>query len=146
MIMKTTMNVVEPLPRIWRAIFWVEIPLTLGAVIFWLFSPDVFLAQLLGENSAANQHAKPLLYSYAGVVFSLVLWMYTRLLLQKEVHIYSFCLFQEALLVGDIWIVINTLLNLPDAPVPLHNATLAMALATFWGGVRSIYLAQQFKR
>lgn len=133
-------NNVQALPKLWKIVFWCEIPLTLGAIAFWVMAPQAFLAQLLGENPVANSHAQPLLYNYAGVVFSLVAWLYTRFLLQKTLHIPSFCLFQEALLVGDLWIVLQVVLNMPTEAAPLQNALISAAMAGFWGSVRAVYL------
>jgi len=126
------------LPRLWRGIFWVEVPITLGSVAYWLAAPDTFLEQLLGAGDHSAAHG--LLYMYAGVVASLVGWLYVRFLLQPDLHLPSFRLFQEALLLGDVWIVAHVLVTLPSAGPPLQTAIAASSMAGFWGLVRAIYL------
>ena len=139
----TRQTVSPSLSKTWKIIFTIEIPLTFGAIAFWLLAPMQYLAQALGENAAANLHAQPLLVSYAGVVFSMVGWIYLRFLLEKQIHIRSFCLFQEALLLGDIWIVVSLLSHLPEAGPVYDNALLTIGLASFWGAVRLVYLVNQ---
>ncbi len=135
-------DAIAPLPRRWRILFLLELPLIFGTVGYWLLAPLDYLERALGSDPVANAHAVPLLLAHAGVVFSMVGWLYARLLLAPTVHVRSFRRVQEALLVGDLWIVVSALALAPaqyDPQVRATSAT-AAALALGWGIVRSVYL------
>jgi len=130
----------------WRKVFWVEVPITLAVFGYWLVAPDAYLAMSLGNDAAANLHARPLLHAYAGVVFSMVAWLYARFLLAKALHLPSFRLFQQALLIGDVWIVLQAVVAPPSDPTALQSAITAAGIAGFWGVVRSVWLFQVRQR
>lgn len=125
------------LPRLWKFLLWTEVPLTLGAVAFWLIAPASYLRGLLGDDPVCNEHARPLLYAYAGVVATMVGWQYARLLSRPSIDKRGFLVFQECLLLGDVWIVGQQLFAMATgAPSSPSNVT-AMALAAIWGLVRA---------
>jgi hypothetical protein len=128
------------LPRFWRRLFFVELPLTLGTVIYWLLQPLDYLHRTLGP--AASEQDVPLLMLYAGVVFTLVFWFYARLLLRPTVHLPTFRLYQEALLLGDAWIVAAGAWILTKGLGPPDTTGAAMAMASVWGVLRVIFLTR----
>jgi len=121
-------------------LFWIEVPLSLGAVAYWTFAPTTFLEQAIGGSDQLKAHAVPVLRGYAGVVFSMVAWLYVRFLCERRLDVRSFCLFQEALLIGDVWIVATQATHMPVDAALRSNAWLTCALAGFWGIVRLAYL------
>lgn len=127
------------LPLFWRVFFIVELPLVGGTVGYWLLAPGDYLSQTLGIE-AASPEVVHLLWLYAGVVASLVFWFYLRLLASARIHLRTFRLYQEALLVGDVWIVAVGALMLRGAVGDPTMAAVQIGMATFWGLVRVVFL------
>lgn len=132
---------VAPLPRRWRMLFLVEVPIVAATVLYWMLSPDAFLTQTFGIADPSDG-ARGLLYSYAGVTATTVMWFYARLLLAPAVHVPTFRRYQEALLLGDVWIVVAWGAALVAGGTPRGPALAGIGMATLWGTIRSIYLVR----
>lgn len=128
-----------PLPPAWRRLFGLEIPLVAGTVLYWLLTPEAFVADALGLLDPRPE-VLVLLFSYVSVTTSMVLWLYARLLARPAVHWPTFRLYQEALLVGDVGVVLTWGWALAAAPIPRGPALASMAMATLWGCVRLAFL------
>lgn len=126
-----------PLPRIWRILFLLELPLVAATVAWWLLQPRGYLDATLGPGAGG---AVPLVYLYAGVVFTTVVYFYARVLLRPEVHLPTFRAYQEALLLGDVWIVVVGLWTLAQGVGTPEVAFASIAMATLWGTLRGVYL------
>ena len=125
-----------PLPRPWRAIFALEIPLTVVVVVIWIATPATYLKETLDLTAGPTELL--LLRLYAGIVGSLVIGFYTWLLAQKAVHMPTFRAFQVSLGAGDVAIIAASVLAWP--PQPTHGMLfLQIGTAAFWGIVRAVF-------
>ena len=133
------MNVhIGAIPSRWRNLFRVELPLVAGTVVYFVVSPESYLADVLGI-AAPDTGTVDLLLLYAGSVGSLVFWTYARLLFLPDPHLPSFRAFQEGLLIGDLEVVGVSLQMLAErGPTAALGAQLAMATA--WGVLRGVFL------
>src|SRR5690349_18867925 len=93
-----------PLPRAWRIVFAIELPLVLGTVVFWTVAPRAYLADTVGIASPGAADVL-LLRLYAGTVASLVFGFYAWMLSRRAVHVPTFRAFQVCLGLGDVFIV-----------------------------------------
>lgn len=128
-----------PLPPAWPRTFAVEIPLVGGTLVYWILQPRAFLADALGLTDAGIP-VLALLYFYASATASLVFWFYARLLWRPAVHWPTFRLYQEALLVGDVALVLAWIYALTQAPIPRGPGLASVGMATLWGAVRVGFL------
>lgn len=127
------------LPSAWRRLFQVELPLVLGTLAYWVLAPGSYLSGVLAV-AAPESGVRYLLELYAGSVGSLVLYAYARLLFTQKVHLPSFRIFQEGLLVGDIAVVAVSVQMLAEAIVPSGPAAAQLVMALGWGLVRVVFL------
>ncbi|MFN7145318.1 MAG: hypothetical protein ACK4YP_16210 [Myxococcota bacterium] len=133
------MTETAPLPRAWRGLFALEIPLVGGTVLYWLLLPEAFLADALGLTDVRPE-VLVLLFSYVSATVSSVVWLYARLLARPTVHWPTFRLYQEALLVGDVGVVFTWAYGLATAPIPRGPALVSIVMAIVWGAVRVAFL------
>lgn len=127
------------MPRFWRLLFLVELPLVGGTVLFALVAPAEFAREAFGIG-ALDGPETTLLFSYVSVVATAVLWFYARLLLGRDIHIPTFRRYQEALLAGDVGIVAIWSWALSAGTVGGAAPVAGLALALFWGLVRLVFL------
>ncbi len=132
---------VAPLPRAWRLVFAVEIPLVAGTVVYWLVAPATYLHDAVGV-AAPRPPDVLLLRLYAGSVASLALVFYTWLLAQPRVHQATFRAFQVCLGVGDAAIVAASLAYWAAASDRRLLAA-QLGMAAFWGMVRAVFVVQR---
>lgn len=123
----------------WWRLFAVELPIVAASTLYWLLAPETFL------RDAFALHAEPasalLVWQYAASVASMVLWLYGRLLFAPTLHLPTFRLYQEALLVGDVGIVAVTAIGLAQGILPTM-AFAALGMATLWGAIRGFWIWQ----
>lgn len=129
------------IPRGWWLAFLVELPLVAATVIYWVVAPDGFLTASVGISEPGPPE-RYLLRLYAGVVGTLVFWFYARVLLSQRIHLPTFRLLQEALLLGDVVIVGVGLAVWGDLAVEPAMLAAQVGMATFWGSVRVAFLAR----
>ncbi len=131
-------NEFAPLPRFWRRLFLVELPLVLSALGLWLAAPTTYLRDTVGIAQPGPPEVL-LLRLYAGTVGSLVLGFYGWLLLQRSVHLPTFRAFQVCLGVGDLAIFAAGVAHWPATD--RHDLlAVQMGMAALWGVVRSVYV------
>jgi hypothetical protein len=126
------------LPRGWRLLFAVELPLVAGTLLYWLAAPDDYLETAIGVSSPGAPE-RLLLRLYAGTVGALVFGFYAWLLAQRRLHLPSFYAFQWALAAGDLAIIAASLGYWASAG---GRAALALqiAMAALWGALRVAFL------
>jgi hypothetical protein len=135
MAMKPT---VTPLPRFWRGLFFIEIPLVAFTLALWVFQPDTYLHDAIGITTPGEAE-RFLLRLSAGTVASLILAFYGWLLIQPTVHLPTFRAYQVCLGIGDVFIIAASLMYWPANQQ--HDALIAqIAMACFWGLIRIIFL------
>ena len=107
-------------------------------------APDEFLRSVYSFDEVVPP-ARALLVSYSGVVATLVFWFYARLLLSPTVHMPTFRSYQEALLLGDVWIVATWGYGLATGTEATVTGVVGTGLAAFWGLVRVVFLLRTSK-
>ncbi|MDB4928761.1 MAG: hypothetical protein JWM10_1245 [Myxococcaceae bacterium] len=127
------------LPAAWRKLFLLELPLVLGTVVFGVLAPRRFLSDAFGLR-AADGPTLTLHFSYLGVVGTMVFWFYARLLLAADFHLPTFRRYQEALLLGDVAVVVTWTHAMSSAARVWGGAVAGIALASVWGAVRLVFL------
>lgn len=137
----TQANPSQGVTRTWRWVFALEIPLTGGAIAYWVSAPGHYLGTTLGMESLNSGHTF-LLMSYAATVFSMVVYLYARLLMQMVIELRSFRHYQEALLVGDVLLVSAFIWGIVNGIVPADKAAPAIGMATLWGSIRGWFLVR----
>jgi len=127
------------IPRGWWLLFCTELPLVAGTLVYWVVAPDAFLTESIGI-AAPGAPERYLLHLYGGVVGTLVLWFYGRVLLAPRLHLPTFRRLQEALGIGDVVIVglgLQAWGALDAAPAMLAAQ---IGMAGLWGMVRVAFL------
>jgi hypothetical protein len=124
----------------WRALFLVEVPLTLATCVYWVVAGGSHLTAMYG---AASAPALALLTQLTGVVFSLVVWFYGRWLLSsRPVELRPFRYLQEGFALGDVFLVLAALdalrRGLGGPAVWIAQA----AMAGLWLAVRVVFLVR----
>ena len=129
------------LPRTWRRIFAIEIPLTLGACAYWAFSPGAHLGAAFGAG-VAGPAAHSLLTQLTAVVFSLVVWFYGRWLFTSgAIALRPFRYLQEGFALGDVGLIVMAVQQLLQG-VGTPAVWIAQAvMAALWLMVRIVFLA-----
>eukprot|EP01061_Rhynchopus_euleeides_P047873 TRINITY_DN9894_c0_g1_i2.p1 TRINITY_DN9894_c0_g1~~TRINITY_DN9894_c0_g1_i2.p1 ORF type:complete len:452 (+),score=82.71 TRINITY_DN9894_c0_g1_i2:46-1401(+) len=132
------------LPRFWYWLFLAELPLCTVTAIMWMAKPDLFLRGVYGiEHPTPPERA--LLHLPANVTFSAYVWFYGRMLLQKEQpDARCMRMLQEAMLIGDCWIVMSslyTVLNSIIVPGDWVMFGSQIVLASLFGLARVVFLA-----
>ena len=81
----------DELPRGWKLIFGIEIPICLATCVYWFGFPSDYFAKLLGRQTfdAADY---VLLQQRAIPIFSVYVYFYGRLLLSPKVPLRLFLL------------------------------------------------------
>jgi hypothetical protein len=93
------------LPRRWRTVFAIELPLTAGACLYWTLAAPRHLEAMFGPGTASPA-ALTVLAQLTAVVFSLVVWFYGRWLLGRgEVQLRPFRYLQEGFAIGDVVLI-----------------------------------------
>jgi hypothetical protein len=126
-------------PRPWRIVFSVEIPICLGTCLLWLLAPAEYLGGLLGKrpHDVADYL---LLQQSTAVVFSMFVYFYGRVLLGRRVDLRTFRYLQEAMALGDVIVLVATwAAHAYLAPRPDMLFAQA-AMAAVWLGVRVLFL------
>ncbi len=128
----------QGIPRGWWRAFCVELPLVAGTLVFWIAQPDGFLTQSIGIAEPGPPE-RYLLQLYAGVVGTLVLWFYGRILLAPRIHLPSFRLLQEALALGDV-VIVGLGISQWGGPAEPGMLAAQIGMASFWGTLRVLFL------
>jgi hypothetical protein len=131
------------LPRRWRRVFAIELPLTAGACLYWTVAAPAHLETLFGPGTASPA-ALILLAQLAAVVFSLVVWFYGRWLLGRgDIQLRPFRYLQEGFAIGDVILIAvaaHCLWTGAGTPAPW----LAQAgMAGLWLAVRVVFLVRE---
>ncbi len=129
---------IAPLPRFWRWLFLIEIPLTAVTLAIWIVQPHVYLHDMIGITAPQDAELF-LLRLYAGSVTSLVLSFYFWLLLKPTVHLPTFRVYQICLGIGDVFVVAASLAYWSTARIQ-PGLILQIVLALFWGSLRIVFL------
>jgi hypothetical protein len=131
--------------RRWRATFGLEIPLCGATVAYWVFAPDQYARRMFG-NIAFGVGDRYLVLQSASLVAALFVWLYGRVLLAPSIDLRTFCYLQEAMAIGDAGILaLSGYLALAAHPDP--GTLIAQAIvASFWGGLRLVFLYSHRKR
>jgi hypothetical protein len=126
-------------PRPWRIVFSVEIPICLGTCLLWLLAPAEYLGGFLGErpHDVADYL---LLQQSTAVVFSMFVYFYGRVLLSRRVDLRTFRYLQEAMALGDVIVLVESwAAHAYLAPRP-DMLFAQVAMAALWLGVRVLFL------
>ncbi len=134
-------DAMAPLPRRWRAVFSLELPLVAITLALWLAAPETYLRDTVGIAQPGAAEVL-LLRLYAGTVASLVFGFYAWMLAQSRVHGPTFRAFQVCLGVGDVALVAASLAHWSHAAQHTMLAT-QIAMATLWGVVRTVFLLRR---
>lgn len=123
---------------VWRGVFWVEIPLMVLTVAYWLILPYHYLRTVLGMDNPGRPE-RFLLTLYAGVTLTLAGY-YAFILVEIPLNDLVFLVYQLVLLVGDVIIVGVSSLYMFTTKfnwMLLMQTFMAMA----WGSYRVVFLS-----
>jgi len=134
------MDPIEIVSSKWLIIFAVEVPIVLATGVYWTFFGEQFMTSIYGKGFEGVE--KYLLQQYAAVICCYLGWFYGRWIFSsKDIRVTDFCYFQEAALLGDIYLVLSTYYNrhlFANVGVMLAQA----GAASFWGILRVIFMLQ----
>lgn len=122
----------------WTYIFWLEIPLVLVTALYWLFTPNHYWQKVIGVLTPGPGQ-RLVLRLYAGVTLTLVGGYYANLLYFVNVTDVSFVAFQVMLMLGDLFIILVTLIYMHDQ-VSNWGLIGQVMMASLWAMLRFIFL------
>lgn len=125
---------------VWLWLFWAEIPLMGLTILGWCIFPFQYLHYVLAiEKPRKSEYY--LLILYAGTTLSLAAY-YAFLLATVPLDSLNFLVFQIVLCVGDIHIVVASLIYMVSFSGPKINWFLLsqIIMATIWAAIRMVFI------
>ena len=117
----------------------IEVPICLATAIYWLAMPEDFLMRSYGVLAPDAGH-RLLVLQGAGILVSILVWFYGRWLLSARVELRAFRLFQEGLLLGDLFLVAWGIMALSVPGASAVTALAQVVMASLWGLIRVVFL------
>lgn len=125
---------------VWLWLFWAEIPLMGLIALSWFIFPFQYLHYVLAiEKPRKSEYY--LLILYAGTVLSLAAY-YAFLLATVPLNSLYFLVFQIVLCVGDVYIVVASLIYMVSFPGSKTNwfLLIQILMATVWAAIRMMFI------
>ena len=134
---------IEPngIPRFWKILFTVEIALCIATAAYWVTLPEDYALGLFGLREIDLGH-RMLLQQNAAVLAFAYGWFYARLLYSRRFDLRIFRFLQEALALGDIYLIGAGIYLYRVSRLPASGAmALAQAvMAAVWLGARIVFI------
>lgn len=127
------------LPGPWRAVFAAEIPICLGTCLLWLLAPAEYLNGLFGKRPHGVADDL-LLQQSTAVVLSMFVYFYARVLLSRRVDLRTFRYLQEAMALGDVFVLGATWTAHAYLTSRADLVFAQTAMAALWLGIRCLFL------
>ena len=129
------------LTPLWRGIFTLEIFICLSTVLFWVIAPGDYLEGFYGLD--ADAPGPYFLLQQTGiVVFCVYVYMYTRLIRSKPFNLQAFKYLQEAMAIGDVFIVYAAVASYTQLQPDTTLFATQVGMATLWGVIRVVWLVR----
>lgn len=126
------------LPRTWRAVFLIEIPICVATAVYWIFGGAHYVRETWALSADAGHLG--LLRMQAGVLLSILVWFYGRWLIAGVRDLAAFRFFQEGLALGDVFILVGAAFAVARGEVSSKMGLAQAGPAALWLVVRVVFL------
>ena len=125
----------------WRRLFQLEIVICVATALYWILAPRSYLEALFVDPHVDGV-TRYLVLQGAGVLLCAWGYLYARLLLQREFSEASFRHLQEAMAIGDVFVLVTSFLGWRDSTLAFRTPTFAaqVVMAALWLAIRVVYL------